>query len=111
MVPGYHYNFVKEEGRFITEEAGLLLFQKQMVTGDATDNIPGVPGCGKVAGELLNDIPVDARWAHIHALYVQAYGFGEDAEDAMLENGRLLWMRLEPNQWWQLPDEIKELSI
>lgn len=39
MIPGNHFNFVKEEIKFITPEEGLYRFYKQLLTGDPGDNI------------------------------------------------------------------------
>jgi len=43
QVPGWHYNPNKNDKPFkISEEQGHFLLWKQVITGDKTDNIPGV---------------------------------------------------------------------
>jgi len=100
MIPGLHYNFVTGETRNIEPEEGMRWFWTQMLTGDTTDNIPGIPGVGKVkAAKILADLTGDAA---LYGAVAEAYksGYGETWESALLENGRLLWIRREPDEWW-----------
>lgn len=54
QLPGRHYNFVKGEFYYITPEQGEFNFWTLMLTGDISDNIPGVAGIGPVkAGRAL----------------------------------------------------------
>ncbi len=56
QVPGWHYNFRKNEYSFITEFQGAYNLYTQVLTGDNADNIPGLPGVGPVtAKKILND--------------------------------------------------------
>ena len=70
---------------------GLAFFYSQLLTGDATDNIPGLPGCGPVkAYKILGD------WDEPNMVNVLDYAY-EDYyrgkwQEEMLEQGRLLWM-------------------
>lgn len=104
MVPGLHYNFVTEEQYYIEPLEGLRLFYEQVLKGDPTDNIPGVPKIGKVkAKAALADCTTEWEMYNVvRDLYVQGYG-SEAADSALLENGRLLWMRRSPNEWWSPP--------
>ena len=47
MVPGWNYDWVKDEKVYITEEEGWRFFYTQMLVGDSVDNIAGCPGVGK----------------------------------------------------------------
>ena len=53
QVAGTHYNFVRNEEYYITEEEGLKNFYKQILTGDTIDNIIGVDGVGSAGAEEL----------------------------------------------------------
>ena len=104
MIPGLHYNFVKEKQYFVDEEAAELTFWTQLLSGDSVDNIQGVPGIGTVrAKEALSECKTDLdRYTKALALYVQGYG-GEFAEAALLENARLIWIRRNEGELWEPP--------
>ena len=56
QVPGNHYNWVRDEKILITPEVGLKKLYMQVLTGDGTDNIPGIRGLGPAkARKLLAD--------------------------------------------------------
>lgn len=99
MVPGMHFNFVKEEYYYVDASAARVNFWKQMVTGDPTDNIPGIPGSGPAAATKM-EAKGDLNREGILALYVQAYGGEDEGFQAFNEMGRLLWIRQEPEQQW-----------
>lgn len=42
MCEGLHYNWVRDERYKVTTIIGLRFFYKQLITGDSTDNIPGL---------------------------------------------------------------------
>ena len=83
QVPGWHYNFVKKEKKFVTPEEGLRFFYKQILTGDNADNIKGIHRVGDVkATKMLADAKTEQE---LYACCVEAMG-----ADRVLENGRLL---------------------
>jgi 5'-3' exonuclease len=98
QVPGWHYNFVKREKKFVTPEEGLRFFYKQILTGDAADNVKGLHRVGDVkATKMLADAKTEKE---LYACCVEAMGV-----DRVLENARLLWLRRQPNQMWEPPNE------
>ena len=99
QIPGWHYNFVKNVGYYVTEEEGLLSFYKQILSGDDADNIKGLMGVGPAkAAKMLNETNNDelAMWQ----VCLDAY---EGNADRVLENARLLWLRRFDNEWWIPP--------
>ena len=57
MIPGLHYDFLHDLHYEISEEQGWYLFCKQLLTGDTTDNIPGLEGIGpKKADKILDGL-------------------------------------------------------
>lgn len=98
MIRGNHYNFVKEEQYFITEEEGIRNFYLQMLTGDKVDNIIGLTGIGPVKSKkMLADCKTEKE---MYDVVLAAY---DNNLDRVIENGRLLWILREEGQVWQPP--------
>jgi 5'-3' exonuclease len=53
QIPGLHYDFVKKKKMRITPESGMRRLYCQMLTGDRTDNIPGIYKVGPVTAEEI----------------------------------------------------------
>jgi len=99
MIPGIHYNFVKEQEYYVDEDAADRFFLWQLVTGDNGDNIPGIPGMGpKRADAVLEDVPTSEAFAVVRSLYDKE--FGEKAEAYFDEQASLLWIRRHAGQHW-----------
>lgn len=63
QIPGIHYNFTKEEYEQIGPSEGHLRLMAQCLTGDNSDNIPGIKGIGpKKAEKILQGVPAEGRW-------------------------------------------------
>lgn len=78
MVPGWHYNFNKKTLYHTDENQGHYLLCKQLLTGDASDNIQGIRGVGpKTAEKLLKDVPAEG----------------------MLDVVRKAWREKHPREW------------
>jgi len=98
QVPGWHYNFVKRVKSYVTPEEGLRFFYKQILTGDAADNIKGLFRVGDVkATKMLADSKTELE---LYQCCVEALG-----KERVLENARLLWLRRKQNELWEPPNE------
>ena len=98
QVPGWHYNFVKRVKSYVTPEEGLRFFYKQILTGDAADNIKGLFRVGDVkATKMLADSKTEVE---LYQCCVEALG-----KERVLENARLLWLRRKQNELWEPPNE------
>jgi len=96
MIPGGHYNFVKKEKFYVSDEEGLRFFYTQLLTGDTTDGIKGVPGIGKVKAEkLLSSLSTEAE-------YFQTVRDQYSCDEEMLMNARCLWI------WRKMGDDPLE---
>jgi 5'-3' exonuclease len=90
---------VKKEKKFVTPEEGLRFFYKQILMGDAADNIKGMPRVGVVKSEkMLAPFQTEKEF---YACCVEGLG-----AERVLENGRLLWLRRKPNETWEPPNEV-----
>lgn len=66
QIPGHHYNYGKDTWQLINEEQALYNLYIQCLTGDATDNIPGLKGIGpKKAEKILAGVPLSRQWNKI----------------------------------------------
>lgn len=118
-VPGWHWNWRKKELFNVSPEDADRFFYKQLITGDATDNIPGLfKRLGKKATKTVLDPLEDMTYAkdmyaYVRKVYEEAFdavGMCLDEreqilDDWLLRQGRQLWIRREPQQMWSFPNE------
>jgi len=100
--PGWLFNYMSCTLRYITEEEADLNFARQLLTGDATDNIPGLPKVGAKTAEKI--LPAyTPNWKQVvFDEYKNRLGLDDEKIRELIQrNGTLLWMRREPNQMWE----------
>ena len=94
---GNHWNFVKKEMTFVSEEEAIKNFYRQVLTGDRVDNIIGLKGIGPVkADKILRECESAAE---MYSACVQAYG----STERVIENCRLLHLRRTEGELWKPP--------
>ena len=106
MIAGWHYRpEIKRKGVIVTPwrryyvepyEADRFFF-KQLITGDPTDNIKGIPGVGKDSQQVAELMMVNS-YEEMEDLVLKFY----DNDDAMLMNGQVLWIWRKMDDIWQL---------
>lgn len=97
QIPGWHYNFVKKEKYFISEEQGIKNFYMQLLVGDVVDNIQGVKGVGKKTAEkILANCTTEKE---MYAACVRAY----NNETLLNEMAQLVYIRRIEGEEWQPP--------
>jgi DNA polymerase-1 len=95
MIPGRHYNFVKDEFLTVTPDSGMRHFYMQCLTGDRSDNIKGIEKIGpKKAEKILAGCITEQE---LFNAVREAYGNDEE----FLMNGRVLWIRRKENEDWK----------
>ena len=99
QIPCWHFNFVKGDWTFVEPADGTKFFYKQILTGDAADNIKGLLRVGPVKADKLLEGLTDEK--ELYEAVVKAY---DGDEGRVLENARLLWLRREEGQMWQPPE-------
>jgi 5'-3' exonuclease len=92
MIPGHHWNFVKEEYKEVSELDGLKAFYKQMLIGDPSDGIKGIDGIGKVKAAKLID-PLEDFPA-----MEQVVGNLYNDKERFLMNANCLWIMRNENE-------------
>lgn len=99
MIPGYHYNFVKGVIDYVDLPQANYNFFRQTLTGDRSDNIPGISGVGEKRSEKLL-APANNNVVDMKRICMEQYKkeFGEYAESCWKEISNLLWIRREENQ-------------
>jgi hypothetical protein len=104
QLAGTHYNWVTKEERRITAKQGALNFWTQVLTGDTTDNVPGIPGIGPVkAKKLLTNCKTNKEaWEIARNAYAQEFG-PDIGPDYAFETAQLVWVRRKPNELWSPP--------
>jgi hypothetical protein len=99
-LPGWHYNPVKEVLFYQTLADANYWFWAQVLSGDRTDNIPGIKGLGESKkGKLSSRIekllaPAEKDWGRMQDIVLAQYRkqYGDAAEQAMHEVATLIWI-------------------
>lgn len=109
LIPGWHYNWRKDKMYFVTEESANKNFYRQLLTGDRTDNIVGIPGIGpKRADNILNelidmgDFMIDPDEEELYWRVLEQYERAyKKPFEALMENATLLWIQQEEGVVWE----------
>lgn len=107
MIPGMHYNFVTNKVYFVSEYEALKFFYKQMLIGDASDNIKGISKIGPVKAEkLIKNLQTEQEMFDI------VYKLYNDPKRFVM-NACCLWILRNEGETWVhrqnliLPDQCK----
>ena len=112
MVPGLHYNTKRKEAWWQTGDDAIVAFYRQLLTGDATDNIPGCYLLGPAKAEKMIVPGMTERQMFEIALYAYNVNIERypdhhaphtDPLEALRENARLLHMLRGPDDEWREP--------
>lgn len=92
-LPGKHYRIHKKEYTNVDPETGMRFYYQQIISGDPTDNIAGVPGLGPIKSERI--IAGCADEAAMQEAVVDAYlsAFGDDWEKQLHLNGTMIYLK------------------
>jgi DNA polymerase-1 len=107
QVPGRHFNFVKNVHSEVTKEEGLYFFYQQLLTGDRVDNIPGLPKIGPAKAKKILGDWVDEQTCQKKVIeaYSTILSLDEEAARERINLiGKLLWIRQEEGQLWELQE-------
>jgi 5'-3' exonuclease len=93
MIPGYHYNFVTKSFSTVTTFEADRNFFQQMLSGDAIDNIPGIPMVGKIKAKKA--LAGAKTREELEAIVRAEYKVHHLSENYYNEMHDLLWIRRE----------------
>jgi len=89
MIEGHHYNLDTGDVVYQTPQDAVYAFARQLLTGDRTDNIPGLRKIGNArADKLLEEHGFGGIWDVAEAMYLEQYG----DSFVIWEQAILLWM-------------------
>lgn len=106
------YKTVSERILHVSEQDAMEFYYAQLISGDPTDNIKGVPGLGpkKAKARIKGKEENDMQYEVVNA-YFEAFG-EEDWLEQLVVNGRLIHIQktvddyFNPHEW----DIVKELT-
>lgn len=101
-IPGNFYNMKHEEIIKISEEEAIRHYYEQLLKGDPTDNIPGVPRVGEVkAAKMLANCKTEEEFQEVVvSQYIAAYN--EDWHNYLLSNGKMIYLQKSANDYFSL---------
>lgn len=111
MIPGWHYNFVKQDMRMVSPLDGLRHFYWQLIMGDKTDNIFGYDGKArdkvpKFLKGVMDELATLTEEKNMLKLVWHMY----DDVERMYTNGKCLWIWRKEGDVWQAPHEREQLD-
>jgi 5'-3' exonuclease len=99
QIPTTIFNPSKWEWKTVDIWTATKILYKQILTGDAADNIKGLLRVGPVKADKLLEGLTEEK--DLYEAVVKAY---DGDKGRVLENARLLWLRREEGQMWQPPE-------
>lgn len=92
QIPGRHYNWVQGEDRVVSRRDATLSLGCQLLSGDSTDNVPGLAGVGEVKARKL--LEGSNSTSEVLARVREAYKSqcGDNWERYLIEQGQLVYI-------------------
>lgn len=114
-IPGKHFNLKRREFEEISEIEAIRFQYEQLLKGDPTDNIPGIPKVGEVkARKALAVYNTEEEFQDVVVeMYMESYG--DSWLDYLLSNGKMLYLQQHANDYfsvenWPLVKAFREVQ-
>jgi 5'-3' exonuclease len=103
-IPGKHYLMHKKEFITVSPDEALRHYYEQLLKGDPTDNIPGVPRVGEVkAKKFLENCQTENEFQEaVVDQYLMAYG--DDWKQYLLSNGKMIYLQKHKDDYFKVED-------
>jgi len=110
-IPGNHFNPRTRLLSQIDPEFSERFYWQQVLTGDATDNIPGIFKCGPVKAKKI--LAGAITHEEMRAAVCRAYHdeFGDDGYSYLITNGRLIHIWRKLNDHFKIKKEVYQAAI
>lgn len=105
QVPGWHYNFVNDEFIFIDEVQAVYNLCVQIMAGDSTDNIQGIPKMGVKKAEKVLEGEDEPNMFILRAAEAYEAYYGEGWPHYFNENAALVYLLRYAGDKWEPIDE------
>ena len=110
-IPGVHYRWHKEDIVIVDELSAHRNYFEQLLSGDSTDNIPGLPGIGpKTATKILADCGSEQEMQEL-VCWMYKENYGDEWHNYLLCNGKLIHILNHPDDYfstdaWEIVKEL-----
>lgn len=100
-IPGMHYLMHKDKVVEVSQEDATRHYYEQLLKGDATDNVPGVPKIGDVrAAKILAEYATEEEFQEcVVSHYIAAYG--DNWFDYFLSNAKMIHIQRDMNDFFR----------
>ena len=99
-----HYNYGKAETVVVDEVKAAKFLWKQMLMGDSTDGITGIPKVGpKTADKWLADINTDEMPTFVLQKYIEKFGYAKGISN-FAETFKLVYILKNKEDVWRETD-------
>lgn len=112
QISGLHHNFMYDRTYSVSNDEAIKSFHIQLMTGDTTDNIPGLSGIGPgKANKALHGInnPIE-QLKEVWRMY-QIHSGKDDPWKYLLEQGQLLHIRRQVGEIWEVAEQELEENV
>jgi len=115
-IPGHHYNIKSKVSDWVTPKEANRHFALQLLTGDSTDNIPGISFLSglkkkvgpKTAEKMIGEATsIEDLYEAVCKVYIEFVE--DDWESKLQEVGSLLWMQRQPEEVFSIQDWAQKL--